>query len=129
MYHRVVEVPEQLRSVTTVLLDARADDPAVPSVVPDEVQGGYTAVHELLRHGHRRTRPPTDAWRDTDRPSRKPASPSVPGWWWPIPADLSVIAFDNQELICDGMFPWLTTVGAASALAMLAIDAATEEKE
>lgn len=54
MYHRVVEVPQLLRSVPTVLLDARSNDPGVPSAVPDEVQGGETAVRELIRHGHRR---------------------------------------------------------------------------
>lgn len=54
MFHRVVEVPDGLRSVPTVLLDARSDDLTVPSVVPDEVLGGYTAVRELLDHGHRR---------------------------------------------------------------------------
>lgn len=54
MYHRVVRLPESLRSTPTVLLDARCDDPAVPFVVPDEVQGGYTAARELIEHGHRR---------------------------------------------------------------------------
>ncbi|MEI5520458.1 LacI family DNA-binding transcriptional regulator [Streptomyces brasiliscabiei] len=54
MYHRVVELPESLRSTPTVLLDARCEDPSVPFVVPDEVQGGHTAVRELIEHGHRR---------------------------------------------------------------------------
>lgn len=54
MYHRNVRVPESLGSTPTVLLDARSEDPAVPFVVPDEVQGGYTAVRELIDHGHRR---------------------------------------------------------------------------
>jgi LacI family transcriptional regulator, galactose operon repressor len=54
MYHRIVRLPESLRSTPTVLLDARTDDPAIPFVVPDEVKGGYTAVRELIDHGHRR---------------------------------------------------------------------------
>ncbi|WP_211271018.1 LacI family DNA-binding transcriptional regulator [Streptomyces yerevanensis] len=54
MYHRVVDLPKSLRSTPTVLLDARCDDPAVPSVVPDEVEGGYTAARELTERGHRR---------------------------------------------------------------------------
>src|SRR6266496_3168308 len=51
MYHRIVELPERLRSVPTVLLDARSTEPTVSSVVPDEAQGGYIAVRELLDHG------------------------------------------------------------------------------
>ncbi|MEU8824914.1 LacI family DNA-binding transcriptional regulator [Streptomyces sp. NPDC048636] len=165
MYHRVVEVPERLRSVPTVLLDARSDDPAVPSVVPDEVQGGVTAVRELLRHGHRRigfinnvddipaTHGRLEGYRralaeagtayDPDlvvaekadaagghraalellRARSRPtalfcfADRMAMGVYHAaaelglsIPAELSVIGFDNQELICDGLFPGLTTV-------------------
>jgi LacI family transcriptional regulator len=165
MYHRVVQVPEQLRSVPTVLLDARTDNPAVPSVVPDEVQGGFTAVHELLRHGHRRigflnnvddipathgrlagyrralseagvafdprlvvtetsdaaggyraaltllqrAERPTALFCFADRMAMG-AYRAAAELGLSIPADLSVIGFDNQELICDGIFPGLTTV-------------------
>lgn len=165
MFHRVVEVPEQLRSVPTVLLDARSDDPSVPSVVPDEVQGGATVVRELLRHGHRRIGfinnfediPATHgrlkgyrhALAEADiahdpglvvseicdagggyraaltllQASPRPTAlfcfndPTAMGAYraaaelgLSVPADLSVIGFDNQELICDGVFPGLTTV-------------------
>ena len=52
--HRRVELPAGLRSLPTVLLDARSDDETVPAVVPDEVAGGRSAVEELIAHGHRR---------------------------------------------------------------------------
>jgi LacI family transcriptional regulator len=54
MYHQVVTPPPTLSQVPSVLLDARADDASLPSVVPDEVGGARAAVAELLRHGHRR---------------------------------------------------------------------------
>jgi LacI family transcriptional regulator len=54
MYHQVVSPPSILTQVPCVLLDARADDASLPSVVPDEVAGARAAVAELLRHGHRR---------------------------------------------------------------------------
>ncbi|MGW0576081.1 LacI family DNA-binding transcriptional regulator [Streptomyces sp. NPDC002920] len=188
MYHRVVEVPEQLRSVPTVLLDARADDPSVPSVVPDEVQGGATAVRELLRHGHRRigflnnvddipaTHGRLEGYRQALAEAGVPFDPrlvvaetaSAAGAYraaltllraverptalfcfadrmamgvyhaaaelgLSIPADLSVIGFDNQELICDGMFPGLTTValphyemGARAVAQLLALTGAKD---
>jgi LacI family transcriptional regulator len=186
MYHRVVEVPERLRTVPTVLLDARSDDLSVPSVVPDEVQGGYTAVRELVRHGHRRigfvtnvddipathgrlegyrralaeagiTHDPqlvvaetSDAaggyraalalLRATPRPTAlfcfadrmaMGAYRAAAELGLSIPADLSVIGFDDQELICDGLFPGLTTValphyemGARAVAQLLALTGA-----
>jgi LacI family transcriptional regulator len=54
MYHRVVRVPDLLRTVPTVLLDAEDAAADVPSVVPDEEDGAYRATKELLDHGHRR---------------------------------------------------------------------------
>jgi LacI family transcriptional regulator len=53
-YHRVVEVPDQLRTVPVVLLDCTSKDPEYASVVPDEYGTGYESTRELLRHGHRR---------------------------------------------------------------------------
>ncbi|WP_405730646.1 LacI family DNA-binding transcriptional regulator [Streptomyces sp. NBC_01537] len=165
MFHRVVEVPDGLRSVPTVLLDARSDDLTVPSVVPDEVLGGYTAVRELLDHGHRRigfvnnlddipathgrlkgyraalaeaaiaddpdlvvteTADSAGGYRAARRLLEGVARPTALFCFndrmamgayraaaelgLSIPADLSVIGFDNQELICEGVFPKLTTV-------------------
>src|SRR4051812_38289882 len=54
MYHQVLTPPASLASVPSVLLDARAENGSLPSVVPDEVGGAHAAVVELLRHGHRR---------------------------------------------------------------------------
>jgi LacI family transcriptional regulator len=165
MSHRVVPVPEGLRSVPTVLLDARSDDLTVPSVVPDEVLGGYTATRAVLGHGHRRiaflnnvddipaTRGRLEGYRRALAEAGIPGDPGLvvsgacdtAGGYdaarrilartprptalfcfndrmamgayraaaergLAIPADLSVIGFDNQELICDGVFPALTTV-------------------
>jgi LacI family transcriptional regulator len=54
MYHRPVSPPESLQEVPVVLLDCYAEDRSLPSVVPDEVLGGYTATKHLLEKGHRR---------------------------------------------------------------------------
>jgi LacI family transcriptional regulator len=165
MYHRVVQVPAQLRAVPTVLLDARSDDTTVPSVVPDEQQGGLTATRELLAFGHRRIGFVTNAddipasrgrlagYREalgaagiTFDPALVVADRSdAPGGYRAartllaatnrptalfcfndrmamgayraaaeaglrVPADLSVIGFDNQELISENLYPALTTV-------------------
>ena len=165
MSHRAVAVPERLGSVPTVLLDARSEDLAVPSVVPDEVQGGYTATRAVLDQGHRRigflnnvedipatqgrlagyrralaeagiaddpgmvvtgmcdtaggyraareilsrTPRPTALFCFNDRMAMG-AYRAAAEHGLAIPGDLSVIGFDNQELICDGVFPALTTV-------------------
>jgi LacI family transcriptional regulator len=54
MYHRPVTLPAAFRQVPTVLLDCYVEDRSLPSVVPDEVQGGQTATQTLLQKGHRR---------------------------------------------------------------------------
>ena len=54
MRHTVIDPPEQLWEVPTVLLDARDSDESLPSVVPDEVGAAWTAVQTLLKHGHKR---------------------------------------------------------------------------
>jgi LacI family transcriptional regulator len=54
MYHHEVVVPPVLTQVPIVLLDCFVQDRSLPSVVPDEVQGGRTATTTLLRQGHRR---------------------------------------------------------------------------
>ena len=165
MSHRVFDVPEGLRDVPTVLLDAQAADRSAPAVVPDEVSGGYTAVRELIEHGHRRIGFVTDtedipatpgrlegyrraleeagiafdpalvtaelcdsaggylaARRLLQRESRPSALfcfndrmamgayRAAAELGLAIPRDLSVIGFDNQDLICDGLVPTLTTV-------------------
>jgi LacI family transcriptional regulator len=168
MYHRIVRLPESLRSTPSVLLDARSDDPAIPFVVPDEVQGGYTAVGELTDHGHRRigmavqtadipalhgrlegyrkalaevgvpydpslvaaeAAVPTDAAAGYRAARRLLTADERPTALFcfndrmavgayraaaelglSIPGDLSVVGFDNQELISEGMHPALSTV-------------------
>jgi LacI family transcriptional regulator len=54
MYHQEVVIPESLRGVPTVLLDASSDDPTISSVVPDEEGAARTAVEQLIEAGHRR---------------------------------------------------------------------------
>jgi len=54
MYHRVVQPPDSIREVPTVLLNCFCADRSLPSVVPDEVTGGREATESLLRKGHRR---------------------------------------------------------------------------
>ncbi len=54
MYHREVTPPASLREVPTVLLDSYVADRSLPSVVPDEVNGGRAAVEHLIARGHSR---------------------------------------------------------------------------
>lgn len=54
MYHRVLDVPESLLSVPTVVVNAQDRSCRVPSVFPDEELGGYTATRELIQAGHTR---------------------------------------------------------------------------
>jgi len=54
MYHRAVEVPDIIREVPTVLLDCFVEDRSLPSVVPDEIQGGRDATQALIAKGHQR---------------------------------------------------------------------------
>ncbi|MEM7281959.1 MAG: LacI family DNA-binding transcriptional regulator, partial [Pseudomonadota bacterium] len=52
MYHRQVNPPQQIREVPAVLLDCFVEDRSLPSVVPDELHGGYEATKHLLDQGH-----------------------------------------------------------------------------
>jgi LacI family transcriptional regulator len=54
MYHRPVELPEKIGSVPVVLANCFSPDLMLPSIVPDEYGGGYTATDALLQKGHRR---------------------------------------------------------------------------
>ncbi len=53
-YHRPVTPPEGVYQLPTVLVDCFVEDRSLPSAVPDEVKGGYTATKTLLNKGHRR---------------------------------------------------------------------------
>lgn len=52
--HRPVDLPDNINRVPAVLADCYATDRSLPSVVPNEVQGGYDATRLLLEKGHRR---------------------------------------------------------------------------
>lgn len=52
--HRIIGTPAALESVPHVLLNSSGPDPGTRSVVIDHCAAAYTAVNELLRHGHRR---------------------------------------------------------------------------
>lgn len=53
-FHHEIVVPEQLRQTDTVLVDCFANGSTLPTVVPDERQGGRAGTEELLRAGHTR---------------------------------------------------------------------------
>ncbi|WP_104108515.1 LacI family DNA-binding transcriptional regulator [Arthrobacter sp. N199823] len=51
-YHREITVPATLHQTDTVLVNCFAAGSGLPSVVPDEEEGGRTATRELLDAGH-----------------------------------------------------------------------------
>ena len=53
LYTRHVRISKTLREQQLVLLNCLARGKAIASVVPDDREGGRTAVRELLSHGHR----------------------------------------------------------------------------
>jgi LacI family transcriptional regulator, galactose operon repressor len=54
MYHHEVALPPNIHEGSAVLIDCFNADRSLPSVVPDEIQGGRTATEMLLNKGHRR---------------------------------------------------------------------------
>lgn len=165
MYHRPVSLPDTLRGVPTVLLDCFVQDRSLPSVVPDEVQGGRVATEHLLSKGHRRIGflnqiPPIPAsvgrlegyrrglaaygvtfdeslvlaevseanggyqgavklMRRPDRPTAifcfndrmaMGAYDALRKLGLSIPEEVSVVGFDNEEIIADHLYPPLSTV-------------------
>lgn len=54
MFHREVELPENIHEVPMALANCYVGDRSLPSAVPDEFAGGYAVTRELLKAGHRR---------------------------------------------------------------------------
>jgi len=52
MYHREMNPPNTLKEIPAVLLDCFVSDASLPSVVPNEELGGYTATKHLIERGH-----------------------------------------------------------------------------
>ena len=165
MYHRQVQVPVNLGSVPSVLVDSVSTGGSITAVVPDEEGGARAAVGILLAAGHTRigflnntddvpaTRDRlrgfratlTEAGLDGDAAPVESEISEVQGGYeaarrilarpdrptglfcyndrmamgayraaaelgLSIPADLSVVGFDDQELIAANLYPGLTTV-------------------
>jgi LacI family transcriptional regulator len=53
MYHHEISLPAGLGDIPVALVNCFSADGTVPSVVPDEVKGGYDATRHLIEHGHR----------------------------------------------------------------------------
>lgn len=165
MYHHSIRCPESLRHVPTILVDCYCDDRSLPSVVPNETQGGTAATGALLEHGHRRIGFINDSnlvpahygrlegyqqalhacgvaferdlvieqWNSAEggyqaasellqrrgRPTgifcfsdrmAMGAYEAARELGLRVPQDISIVGFDNQELICSALRPPLTTV-------------------
>lgn len=54
MYHHAVTPPPELTQAPVVLVNCFVANRSLPAIIPDEVQGGYTATEALIRRGHRR---------------------------------------------------------------------------
>lgn len=107
--NNVDDVPathERLAGYKESLLEAGIDvDESLVQAAPSETPGGYDAARALLQ----RTDRPTALFCYNDRMAMG-AYRAAAELGLRIPIDLSVVGFDNQELIAEGLFPALTTV-------------------
>jgi LacI family transcriptional regulator len=168
VYHDVVDVPEQMHAVPSVLIGARDRDGEVPSIMPDERAGAASVVDLLVQTGHRRiafaassvdvpaTRGRLQGYRDgmlaagldPDQTVVEAESEAAGGYeatmgllddgrspaerptavfcyndrmamgayraaaelGLSVPADVSIVGFDDQAPIPESLFPALSTV-------------------
>lgn len=54
MFHQEVTLPKEFYQKPTVLVDCFTKNQNLPSVVPDEFQGGFDATELLIEEGHRK---------------------------------------------------------------------------
>jgi LacI family transcriptional regulator len=96
----------RLRGYRAALRGAgRTFNPRLVAVAESESGGGYLAARQLLSLAER----PTALFCFNDRMAMG-AYRAAAELGLAIPADLSVVGFDNQEIIADGLYPGLTTV-------------------
>jgi len=82
-----------------------ADSDLTVVTAESDPAGGYTAAMELLAG----ERPPTGVFCFNDRVAMG-AYRAAAELGLRIPGDLSIVGFDNQEYVADGIFPGLTTI-------------------
>ncbi|WP_382304041.1 LacI family DNA-binding transcriptional regulator [Herbiconiux sp. UC225_62] len=96
----------RLAGYRKALADAGLDfDPTLVVAEPSETPGGYKAAVEVLGRPDR----PTGMFCYNDRMAMG-AYRAAAELGLRIPDDLSLVGFDNQELIAEGLYPALTTV-------------------
>lgn len=96
----------RLRGFRKALSEAGLDGDAAPvHTGPSEVQGGYEAARRMLQLSD----PPTGIFCYNDRMAMG-AYRAAAELGLAIPADLSIVGFDDQELIAGNLHPGLTTL-------------------
>ncbi|WP_407345347.1 LacI family DNA-binding transcriptional regulator [Pengzhenrongella phosphoraccumulans] len=96
----------RLRGYKAALADAGiAFDPALVAADQSETVGGYRTSRALLDHSDR----PTALFCYNDRMAMG-AYRAAAELGLRIPTDISIVGFDNQEVIAVGLYPDLTTV-------------------
>ena len=93
MYHRIIDVPDELTLVPHVLLDCRPKDDSGVFVVPDEVGGTEAVLTELLEAGHRRIGHVTDRRRPVAAEMRLATYREVLARWG--------VRFDSKLVVAD----------------------------